>query len=211
MTHQLKLFTLMSILVLFLQVACSKSSDGGSPQNSGTLNGKALIKLDGGTLSGNDQQLSGTGSIVFNDPIGEIGSNRSYDLAFTLEDGGTLQLISHGDNKLKGGVTVKLVRSGSELRASLLAEGKEAAAKVLDGVDATSSINLWVDVHNSESPTHILLFKANQENPSEDNCLYNSEGDDEGTPGKGAASFFGLVLSKAVVSKASVGEAKFSD
>ncbi|MBP6217255.1 MAG: hypothetical protein KA436_01565 [Oligoflexales bacterium] len=200
-----------SIALLLSLSACGKKSNDAAPTASeGALNGKNYLIVDAGSLTLTGSELSGSGRVVFNDPIGEVGSNQNYSLTFTVDDGAALELVSHSDNKLENAVTIKLVRSGAKLSVSLLADGKETAARVLDGVDASTDIKLWVDVHNSESPAHVLLWKAGQSNPNDDNALYNSDADGE-TPGRGAAGFYGLILNKAVVKELTLGNAKFAD
>lgn len=204
-------FRLLAAIALSLNAqGCGKSSSGSSPVTEKTLDGKTYIVSDSGTLTSTPEELTGTGSVIFKEPVGEIGSNKNYALTFTVEEGHSLQLLSHSSNKLAGGVFVKLNRDAAKLSLTLSAGGKETAPKVLEGIDASAEISLWIDIHNSEDPAHILIWKEGQDDPTEDNAIYNSDADGA-TPGKGSDGFYGLILNKATVKNLSVKEPKFAD
>lgn len=86
--------------------------------------------------------------------------------------------------------------------------GKISEGKVLEGVDAAGAITIGVDVHNDESPAHVLVWSGSDF--AEDAAAFNSEGDGA-APGQGSATFWGLKLAKANVTAATIGDAKFSE
>jgi hypothetical protein len=193
--------------LLALVYGCGNVSNAvANTANEEKLGSLTYIVLDAGDLQRTDTKISGTGRVAFKEPIGEIGSKKDYAVAFTLEDGGTLKLVPHGDDKLAGAVSVALARSGSKVTATLSAGGNDAAGRVLEGVDASKEMKLYIDVHNDETPSHILVWSG--ADFSEDKALLNSEKDGE-TPGHGGGTFWGLALTKATVTEVEISNAKF--
>jgi hypothetical protein len=193
--------------VFILASACGKDSDGDDAgAATGKFAGKDYVVLEQGDLAASEAAISGSGTIAFKDPVGELGAKKDYALTFTLEDGGSLDLVAQADEKLEHGVGVSLRRTGAALSVVLAADGEEAAAKTLAGVDAAAAMTLHIDVHNDESPAHVLVWSGTDF--SEDAAALNSEADGA-TPGQGDGTFWGLRLMKASVTAADVGGAEF--
>ncbi|MDQ3234972.1 MAG: hypothetical protein M3Q07_24455 [Pseudobdellovibrionaceae bacterium] len=202
-----KVKLILSLLAL-LQLACTKDDDKKTDLVQGSLIGKTYYVVQAGDLQRTETSVSGTGSIVFNSPLGSIPSKDNYALNLSVDDGGTLELVTHSDSSLANGVSVLLKRTGSSLTASLKAKGQESTAKELSGVNAAEDISLAIDVHNDETPAHILVWSAAGGDFGEDNALLNSE-EDETSPGNGSGTSWGLILTKANVSSALLEDPKF--
>ncbi len=198
---------IFSMLAL-LQVACSKDDNKKTGLVEGSLAGKAYYVVEAGDLQRTESAVSGTGSIVFNSPLGSVTSKDNYALNFSVDDGGTLELVTHSDGNLSNGVSVILKRTGSSLSAMLKAKGEQSTAKELSGVNAAEDLSLAIDVHNDETPAHILVWSTAGGEFGEDNALLNSE-EDETSPGNGSSTAWGLVLTKANVSSAILEDPKF--
>lgn len=194
-------------LSLFLN-ACGGGSSGDSSSNEGSLGGSKYLLVSGSPSERSEDKVKGDASIVFKDPLGEIGSDKSYTLKFAIEDGGELRLVSHGDEKLVGGTSVIFARSQNTLSVYTSVGEKKSESKTLKNISANGAVGLVIDAHNSEAKTHVLVWGADEAKPSEDSALFNSETDAE-TPGKGKGKFWGLILTKAIVTSAVIGDVKF--
>ncbi len=172
----------------------------------GILASKSYYLVDAGTLERTDSQIKGTGSVVFVSPLDGLDAKTNYNLTFTLEDGGSVELVAHSDSTLSKGVSVVLSRAGSVLNAKLKADGTETETKVLGGITASGVAKISIDVHNDENPSHILIWDGAGDAFAEDDALLNSEAE---TPGQGKSTAWGLVLTKATLTAATLAEPKF--
>lgn len=194
-------------LISMTQFACKKDDDKKTDLTQGTLAGQAYYVVDAGDLQRTESSIQGTGSVVYGSPLGSITSKDDYALNFSLDDGGSLELVTHGNSSLANGVSVVFSRSAHALSAILKAKGVTSAATELSGIDAAQSIAVAVDVHNDETPAHILLWSAGG-SFGEGDALLNSE-DGEAAPGNGTGTAWGLLLNKAKVTSAVAADPKF--
>jgi hypothetical protein len=195
---------LTGFLLLSSLLGCGKD-DGGGSNADGKLGAANYVVLESGDLQRGSDKLSGSGAVAFKEPVGEIGAKKSYTLTFSLQDGGSLVLLAQGAKSLENSVELKFSRAAGELKATLSAAGKNAEPKLLAGVDAASdSVTLTIDIHNDESPAHVLVWSGNDF--AEEKALLNSE---EDTPGQGSGTFWGLRLVKATVTSALIGDPKY--
>jgi hypothetical protein len=183
-----------------------KSSDSTLIQ--GSLTGHDFSILEAGAIENSGTSIMGTGEIIFNTPLGEIESNKHFQLSFSLQEGGVLSLISHSNQKLGNGIEIQIIRNDRTVYTRLVVGGESTTPKILSGVDGTKSFNLCFDVHNQENPAHILIW--NGEDFSESTALLNSEVD-ERTPGRGDGIFWGLRLNKVTLTRVDVTETKLND
>lgn len=198
--------SLFMALALGVQ-ACNSDSDD-KKDNLESVFGKTYLITDSTALNRSENRLSGTGSLVFNDPLGE--EERNFKLSFRLEDGGSLTLTAYADQALAQGVGVLLKRQGSALSVMFKGPEGESATQTLAGVNASDSISLRIDVHNSEEPAHILVWPEGISTYNEEAAVMNSEAALE-VPGQGQGKLWGLSLQEATVEGLEVDEALFSD
>lgn len=166
-----------------------------------TLNGAQYVAVGNDTLTKTETSVSGTGKLAFKDPLSRDKNN--YSLTFTLTDGGSLTLVTHSDNALANGLNVQVTRTGATYAAKMVKGTTEAAMAGVTG-DATGSITLKIDNHNNEP--HVVVYSA------ADAIIFNSEDPgSEAAPGKGDGTVWGLELSGATLTTATLGEAKFSE
>ena len=185
----------------------TESSTEATPKE-GQISGRTYLVLQNPPVEQNDNLLRGNSSIVFNDPLGEINSAKNIDLTFNLEEGQTLQLITHCDNKLTNGVHIVLSRAKNLLKIETVVDGKHSPTARLKMVSDSEPIRLFIDVHNDEDQTHVLVWDKVEKFPSEDNALFNSGVDGE-TQGKGKGRFWGMILGDATVRSVFVDDALF--
>jgi hypothetical protein len=200
----------LTALALFTAVGCKKDEDKTTELPQGSFAEQTYYVLEAGDLEGNGTQLQGSGALVFASPLNAIQSQDNFALEFTLSEGGSLALVTHADGSLSDGLTVQFARAGTELISRLTADGAGTGDNVLSGVDASGPISLAVDVHNNETPSHVLIWNAVNGSFAENEALYNSE-DDADAPGVGKGTLWGLVLRNAVVTKVERGEPKFTE
>lgn len=184
--------------------ACDSDNPTGTAYQ---LNGVEYGIVDAGSLQHNSTSLSGSGSLVFISPLAGITSKNSYALQFTLAEGGSLTLVANANNQIGNGLNIVFTRSGTTVTGVTQAGGASGTSFTLAGVDASSTIQLQVDIHNDETPAHVLAW--NGSDFTEEAAIYNSEDAGLAAPGNGSGTYWGLILSNANVTGASVGTAKF--
>jgi len=188
-----------------------------------SIGSQAFSRVGGGSLQVQGGELSGTGAVLAQNSMRNVEEETSYALNFSLNDGGSLTLVSHSNSSLESGYEMRFSRVGSgpgSLRVSLTASGNTRDTRnamnvdVFGGLDASEPIRLQVDVHNGESPAHVLLWTLPLTSSfTEESSLFNT-GDEidksNGSPGKGSGFHWGLELDRATVRLAERSEAKFN-
>jgi len=187
------------------------SSSGTPTSKEGKVGSSDFLILSDSGLAFSETTLAGSGSAIANNPLGEIKGNKNLSVTFTVEEGGSLSLRAYASKTLDDGVALTITRKGMLLSAALAAGGKTVdVSKSFSALDASKEVSVLVDVHNKETPAHVLAWKGDTSSPSEKNALFNSEQLVDGeSPGNGKGTFWGLVLSKAVVKSAASSDAKF--
>lgn len=205
-------FLVLSFVTTPFVVSCGgDSSSENSPSKEGNIGSTPFLLISDSGLSLADSVLKGSGSAVAKNPLGEIKDDKNIAVTFALEEGGALSVKAFGSKTNEGAVTFTFTRKEKVLSAKFEAAGKSVdVSKNFVALDASSDVSLLIDVHNGETPAHVLAWKGDIEKPDDTNALFNSEkaGDGE-SPGNGTGTFWGLTISKAVVKKAATGEAKF--
>lgn len=200
----------LCFLAILTSIGCKKDDDKSSSLVEGSFAGQTYYVVEAGTLERTDKLIKGSGAIVFAAPLDTVESQDNFAMDFSLADGGSLTLVTHADSALGKGIAVQFDREASELTASLKADGAGTGDNVLSGLDASAAVSLSVDVHNNETPAHVLIWNAASGSFGEDDAIYNSEADTD-APGNGKATLWGLVFRNAELSRVSLGEAKFSE
>lgn len=199
----------MSKLLIALFVVTLFGCGGAGNTNGDKVGGQSYTEVGSGTLNKSGSTISGTGSIVFLSPLSAVSSNHNFQASFSLEDAGSLTLVAYSGNHLENGTSIKFLRQGTLLKVALINGGAEhdVSAKFSD-FDASSSLSFFADIHNSESPAHILIWPGSATDFSEDSAILNTEGDG-GSSGNGSGTFWGFTLNKASLTQAEVSNAKF--
>lgn len=122
----------------------------------------AFTFVSKGTLTNVGAGFTGTGSIVYSAALASPTSNNSYRVTFKLDDTGSITLVSNSSNTLVGGVSVKFSRSGGTLSGSLTVGTTTNAFTIPGTVDATGSVTIQIDIHNSETPSHVLAWTSDK-------------------------------------------------
>lgn len=204
----MKTFLLTMVQTVALTVGCGKVESGKDETTGNRFDGKDYLNVSENQPDATDSALSGSGAVVFKSPLGETGSDKNIRLVFSLTEAGALDLVTHAQESLQNGNTIRLQRNGEILQVVLVGKDGQTEARPLKNINATGTITLLVDIHNSESPAHILIWGDGQADPDDDNALFNSDADAT-TPGRGTGNFWGLSLKQATVTSASLQEALF--
>lgn len=210
MSHVQKIITMIHRFFFALfSIFISACSNNTSATHSYQFHGVEYGTISDGTLEHRGSSIEGSGSLIFISPLAGISSKESYALQFTLAEGGSLSLITHSNSRLDSGLTILFSRSGSVLSGITQVGNTVSTSFNLTGIDASGTISLQIDVHNDESPAHILAWTGS--NFAETAALYNSEDPGLNAAGNGAGTYWGLVLSNATVTQASVGTPQFNE
>lgn len=178
-----------------------------------SFNGESISTLgDASNLTLSATRASGTGSFVFANKLDTIGESTSHALSFTLKEGGSLTFVAYADPSLGQGLEFVFTREGRALKSFVRTAGDNASAldfsAELANINASRVINLQIDVHNGESPAHLVIWDGLEDHFHEDNALLNTE-ETRGSPGNGVGLRRGVVLKDATLLKAIASEAKF--
>jgi hypothetical protein len=193
----------------FLTLGCGGGSNQAGGGGDGTFGGKAYQKVADEGLSGSDQELKGSGSVLFKDPLGEVAGEKNISLSFSIEDGGSLTLTAFSDTKLQNGIKMILTRREKTLSATLEIGTQKTDPRTLSSVDASGLVTLEIDVHNAETPVHTLIWNQGVASYTSSTAAYDSEASQMQIQGNGTAPYWGIGLNKGTLSKATVTEAKF--
>lgn len=220
----------MSALSFALLLSLTACGGGGQKDSgiSGPTNRFGSQQLsavgDASGLSVSPNSLKGAGAVVFASQFPEIRSGGSVALNFSLEDGGSLTLVSHADSSLGNGFELEFRRLGTgagSLRVRLRAQGNvrdtvnNFGQDVFSGIDASLPMKLQIDVHNNESPAHVMVWsRLISDDFSEAAAILNTEDEIEksnGSPGIGSGLRWGLKLHRADVTGAEPSPPKFEE
>jgi hypothetical protein len=220
---------LILALGVFLSGCGVDFGEGGSLQNqTDTQFSSQQVRLisEPGALRNQNGVLQGTGTSIFRQALRGVNSNASYELEFSLQNGGELVLVSHGDENLNNAFQVRFSRRGygrGSLLVILQANGGSRSAvndvgvDVFANVDASRSLRFQVDVHNDDGgAAHVLIWDVTRTrdvfNPY--TALLNTNDNRKsnyGSPGRGAGARWGMQLNNASVSRAIVSPGKWLD
>jgi len=201
------------LLAAMLVVGCgSNDPQPGPPQGTGGNGGgnqgggqggggqPTVYKLNGaeysvlsGTLTATETSVTGQGTLSFKEP--RVDDDNNYELVFTLpEAGASLTLTTNADNQLKNGVALTFSREADGKLKVVLLAGTQTIdlTEQFNGMAATASLSFPVDIHQ-----HGDLIVDLPEGAAGEEFNFRPSG-----------HFWGLVLNKAVVTKAKADKPK---
>ncbi len=228
-THTSRLLLSSLLGVSAALSACSSESSDSEKEVQTFQNAKVVVVEGSETLNISESSASGTGAFAFVDSLGSADSGSHFDLTLKLEDGGKAELVAYTSDSLQGGVTYTLSRSATALSFSYSSGGvtKDISSSLPTGdsaFDATGDINVWIDVHNNESPLHTLAWSAKgltKTAVGEGEAFFNSEelltpaekasGSYSFPAQNGTGRFWGVRLSNATLTAATKGDPLFEE
>jgi hypothetical protein len=180
-------------------VSCSAGNDS-QTNNARRLSGYEYIVMTDSKLSLTDDNVSGDGEIAFKEAVGARSSNRNFQIEFSLEDDGFVKLKAFASSTLSGAIEVTFSRSNDRVSLSVTVDGEESMWRELKNLNPRGLIALSIDVHNSETPAHVLIWDIKEKSPTDDNAIFNSDADGV-LPGNGLGMYWGFALKGATLSK----------
>ncbi|MBP9708332.1 MAG: hypothetical protein KBD78_11860 [Oligoflexales bacterium] len=207
----MKIFLFIAFLNFLISCSGNSSKNGNLPR----FNNLAFNEIDSTNLTVTESAILGSGSIGLEQPLGETSSETKIVTSFYLEDEGSITFHTYADKKLENGLDIVFTREGSALETKFVLAGVEkvfAFEHDEEGdIYAGESIDLKFDVHNSESPAHVVFWQATaDEDVSTDNLIFNSEDTEEGdnqAPGSGAGTYLGITFDQASMSNLAIAAA----
>jgi hypothetical protein len=206
-------FSILAAFATLFVTSCGKKDSNTSSCSEGNqVNSVCFRNLTQENINFSNGVLSGTGSVVAVEALAESSdSGRNISLTFSVQEGGSLVLRTFAKNDLTGGIDIKLSRVSSRLSLNFIKGNDVSASRELEGVDATSEIKLILDIHNDESPAHIVVWNG-AGTFNKDQKLLDSEEENSIQPaGKGGDKFWGFSLNNASLSNVIVGDPKDED
>jgi hypothetical protein len=204
----LKRILTFSILTALMLSGCA-GKNGNKTDETKILSGNDYIVVSDESLASTADTISGEGEIAFKDPVGAISSNKNFQIDFQLADGSSAELKTYCDKNSSDCVRLGFSRIDNLVSLSAATGNSEPIEFELDQVNASGLISLSIDVHNTETPAHILVWNQSEQSPSDDNAWFNSDADGA-VAGNGNGMFWGLAIKDAKVSKATIGSPEFA-
>jgi hypothetical protein len=176
-----------------------------------SLNGEALVLLDGNLNASSPSRLAGSGVVRFAVPQSNFGLKTGHLLRFELPaTDSSVSFVFYGQQDLSQGYTLSFTRLADNSLEVLSSANDQTIdiSRFFDaGVDypkvktsENMNVTFKTDTHNDEQPLHNLIWSGSEASPSESNTIFNSEADGVETPGTGKGSFRGIVIQNAAVS-----------
>ncbi len=212
------LITIRSVLSIALisifSLSCSDDSSESTKEAAGRIGTTEFILKETTNLRFDGTTLKGSGSAVAKIPADEISGEKNFQLSFTLDEGGSLELAAFTNEAMLKGVGIKFSRTGEALKVELKNNDTTLdISTAFSEVVASQAISVHFDVHNGETPAHIIGWTSATQNPDASNSKFDSERDEAfgEFSGKGIGAYWGLILQSSQVTQAEPREVKFED
>lgn len=200
----------------FVLSACGGDYKEPIPSGAMTQFGSQQVTILSGSLTSGGS-LAGTGSVLFSKNYDGYKTGGSYALDFTLDEGGSLTLVSHSNSALASGWEMIFKRQGSgpgSLKVILLAQGisrdtnNSRDIDVFAGMDAAGPLKFQIDVHNNETPAHSVTWSRLLGEDFRKELAILDTAENDNSPGIGTGTRWGLRLDRANVTRAEDSEPK---
>lgn len=214
MFYKVRLFLSITLLSLSL-ISCSKDEANSAENLTGRIGSTEFIVQDSSDLRFDGVSLRGSGTAIAKLPADEIAGEKNFELTFTLNNGGVVEIKAFGNDLLQNAVGIKFSRTGDTLKVELTNKTTTLdISSAFSQLDANSTLSLHFDVHNGETPAHIIGWTSSIQSPDSSNSSFDSERDEDtfgAFSGKGEGVYWGLSLQDSTVSQANLREVKFED
>ena len=205
---------------LLVASAVSITACGGSDNNDDS--NPNIDAHNSAGLTSIENSISGNGSAIFTSSLGAIDSGAHFTVVAALDIGESFTIHAYSDNQLANGIDLMVTRpANTPTSLEVTLEGSDISSN-FTSVEADHPISIFMDVHNNESPAHVLIWTGEEEHHEhhegheehehheghleEDDAVFNSE-NVAVVNGQGAGTFWGLTLVGAEVTKAKTEEA----
>ena len=150
------LLSLVGILV-----GCGNNQIQGGQRTLQVLNGSEYAILPGSTLQSDASTVSGTGKIVFRNPL--VNPDNNFDLKFRLAQSGSICLVGQADQNLQNGVQLCFARTQSDKLKVELKLDADIQDKSTDfaAFSASDEVSVSIDIHGHG---HLAVWMGESEN-----------------------------------------------
>lgn len=192
---------------LLAVAACSSDDDSSGDTTASAIEANTVLS---GTPTITDDSIGGDGSIIFTTSLGAVAAGRHFQVAANLDEGESFTIHTYADAQLANGIDLMVSRpANTPTSLEVTVDGADISS-AFAGVAADATINILMDVHNDENPTHVLIWPEGEATFGEDSTLENSE-DTGSVTGQGTGAFWGITLVGAEVSSAETSDDRFED
>jgi hypothetical protein len=196
-----------AVLASVLAITACSSDDDTLAASTASIEANTHVS---GTPSVADNSISGTGSVIFTSSLGAVDSGRHLQVVALLDEGESFTIHAYADAQLANGIDLIVSRpTNTPTSLEVIVDGADISS-AFTGVAADQAINILMDVHNDENPTHVLIWPQGETEFGESTTLENSE-DTGSVTSQGAGAFWGLTLDGADVTSAEASEDRFED
>ena len=187
--------------------ACSSDDDDDTPASASAVEANTVLS---GSPTVADDSISGNGSVIFTTSLGAVDSGKHFQVAALLDEGDSFTIHAYADDQLANGIDLVVSRpANTPTSLEVTVDGSDISS-AFTGVATDQAINILMDVHNDEDPTHVLIWPEGETAFDESTTLENSE-DTGSVSNQGAGAFWGITLNGAEVTAAAASEDRFED
>jgi hypothetical protein len=189
-----------SLAALVFTLSACGDDDDDSGTNGPTVFGKSY-SIVSGDLTVTESQVAGSGVVSFGQFVDTPAEGRNLFAKMTLEDQGYVQFHVFAAADLGNATLVRLTRNGDQLTYTVNRDDGDEQGSFAD-VDASQTVNISIEVHNSETPAHVLMWSGDAAPAGEP---LEVQGDN------GQGTYLGLTLEKATLLSIADGPEEIED
>ncbi len=146
----------------------------------------------------------GEGKGLMPDSLSEIQGSANFEMSFSLQEGGSAIFYFFAKENLSDGLTIEFKKEQGQLKVLASAQGvQQEWSSLFSGIDTSGVMTFTLDIHNNESPAHIMLWSGSKNSSlNHRNTVYNSAEDSldlnyDAAPGNGLGRSWGFQLNNA--------------
>lgn len=194
-------------LIFFVAVALTLSACGGGHNPDKDNLNKAIVVGDASYYD------LGVNKGLMTEGVSSVNSGANFEYHFRVTDGGSFTVFAFANSSLTNGIAIRFTRNGGTLNVLATAQGiTQDWSPLFASVDASQDVTLTMDIHNNESPAHIMIWNGSK-NPkmNHTNTLYNSAEDSvdldyDAGPGNGSGRAWGFQTDGATLINAKISD-----
>ncbi len=180
-----------------LALGCSKKDDA-PVAGTAFISGQEYLIVSGRNENTQGEALRGTLKAIFRKMLDNgLRAKTGFKIEFSLQDGGSFDLIVNSKADLTEGAIVRFTRNGN-----VLLGGASHAVRALEGVNASGNLSLTIDVHNDEG--HFAIRSGTR-------MLLNVEPNQPHSVPQGSGDKWGVELNNATLTSITKGASDLED